>query len=58
MPYRTIGDRYFFRDGKKKMVIEKVKPQHYLVTGYIIRKQIMLVSDETISYANVKIEVR
>ena len=40
------------------MVIEKIKPQHYLVIGDIIHKQVMLFSDETISYANVKIEVR
>ncbi len=57
--YKVMGNKHYFRDGKKKMVIERFKKGHYIVTGDIIEgKEIMLFSDETIRYQNIVIEVK
>lgn len=58
-PHYRKGNRYFFRHKKQKMVLEKIAPQHYIASGNIIQdKTLQLVTDETVDYENVVIEVK
>lgn len=58
-PHYRRGNKYFFRYKKQRMALEKKGPNHYEATGDIIEdKTIQLITDETINYATVRIDIK
>lgn len=58
-PHYRKGNKFYFRYNKQRMVLEKKAPNHYEASGDIIEdKNIQLITDETINYATVKIDVK